>query len=101
MFIESANMVALDPLRNRISITSICEDKREIFIWQNSNQKIFVSCGRLMSRLSSMYVPTLFIIKLELSSRVRSMECIKITFFNFLDNHSTYLIFGSKLRRYV
>jgi hypothetical protein len=65
MLNASTNIVALDPLRNRISITSICEDQLKFFESKYSNQEGFVSYAGLMLRLSSMYVSTLFIIKLK------------------------------------
>jgi hypothetical protein len=48
-----------------------------------------------------MYDSTLFIIKIGVSSRARSVECVKITIFNFLDDDPIELIFGGKLRCYA
>jgi hypothetical protein len=45
-----------------------------------------------------MFVSTLFIIKMELPLRARSVECVKIMFFNFFDNDPVNLIFGDELR---
>jgi hypothetical protein len=48
-----------------------------------------------------MYVSTLFITKLELPSCPWPVECVKIMFFNFVDNDPIELIFDDKLRSYV
>jgi hypothetical protein len=92
--ITCANTIALVLLTKLIAICSRCEDQVKFFVSQCSCQKVFVSKAKLMLRLSLMYISTLFIIKLELVSRARSVECVKIMFFNFLDNDPIKLIFG-------
>jgi hypothetical protein len=101
MCVTCADTVALKPLTNRISTCWISEDQVKFFVFQCSNQDVFVSHAGLMFRLTSTYVSMLFIIKSELPLRVRSVECVKITFFNFFDNDPIELIFGDKLRGYA
>jgi hypothetical protein len=48
-----------------------------------------------------MCATTLFIVKLELPPHTRSVECVKLTVFNFLDNRPICLIFDHKLHSYV
>jgi hypothetical protein len=91
--IEYADVNALEPLTKLIAICLRCEDQVKFFESQCSNQEVFVSCAGLMLQLSSVYVTTLFIIKLKRPCCPWPVECVKIMFFIFFDNDPIELIF--------